>query len=423
MAGGDPAVIVGTSTNNQAVVNINDSLNKILNENPAATRFPWARRWLPDCQTYGLYLPAGEEKAGKAEQDGYAVAVWQRGRAYSGFPEREQYTDYVGHAWELWLQSYQDTYGSRPGTIKAGLDVLRANLADIADCLREIQAVVERFFDIDAWWRRTAGDSDEDVIGAAVAGTERAARDAEAVAREAEANRDALCDEAQQPFRHLETSVVTCEARLRDLVGLKARVVTAMAPHGLVDVVAGLIPPLRDMATRRQLARLCAIAAQDAQITQMFADQIRSDTPTAWTPRIEHLISAADTQLRQLRDAKAVEESRRKTSTARADHELAAAVAKQNAAVRHLEELKGKADEFHARRAELRSTFETLKEQARQSFSWKSPLSRPRTAASQIFPISIGCSTSRGATRHSSSPCDTGKADGSSKPKVFVTGR
>jgi energy-coupling factor transporter ATP-binding protein EcfA2 len=368
MAGGDPAVIVGASTNNQAVVNINDSLNKILNENPAATQFPWAKRWVPDGQTYGLYLPAGDEKAGKAEQDGYAVAVWQGGRTYSGFPEREQDLDFVDRSWELWLQSYQDTYGSRPETIKAGLDVLRANLADIADCSREIQAVVDRFFDIDAWWRRTAGDSGEDVIGTAVAGTERAARDAEAVAREAEASRDALYDEVQQALRHLEASVVACEARLRDLVGLKARILSAMAPHGLVDVVAGLIPPLRDMATRGQLARLCAIAAQDAQVTQLFTDEIRSDTPTAWTARIEHLISSVDTQLQQLRDAKAAEESRRKTSIARADRELAAAVAKQNAAVRHLGQLKGKTDEFHARRAELRSTFETLKEQASAIF-------------------------------------------------------
>jgi hypothetical protein len=367
IAGRNPAVIVGTSTNNQAVVNINDSLNKILNENPAATRFPWAKRWVPDSQTYGLYLPAGDDKAGKAEQDGYAVAVWRRGPTYSGFPEREKDLDYVGRARELWLQSYQNTYGSRPETIKAGLDVMRANLADIADCSREIQAIVERFFDIDTWWRQTAEDSGEDMIGTAVAGAERAAGDAEAVARDAKASRDALCDEAQQALHQVEASVVTCEDRLRDLVGLKAKIVTAIAPR-LVEVVAGLIPPLRDMATRRQLARLCAISAQDPQVTQLFTDEIRSDTPEAWTARIEHLISSADTQLGQLWDARAAEESRRKTSIAHADHELAAAVAKQNAAVTHLEQLKGKADEFRARRAELRSTFETLKEQASAIF-------------------------------------------------------
>jgi hypothetical protein len=50
-----PAIIVSCSTNNQAVTNINRAMNDVLAENQTGDTFSWARRWVPDAETCGLY--------------------------------------------------------------------------------------------------------------------------------------------------------------------------------------------------------------------------------------------------------------------------------------------------------------------------------------------------------------------------------
>ncbi|WP_157959965.1 DNA helicase I [Devosia submarina] len=62
--GGDPPVIVATSSNNQAVTNIIDAFGKDF----AAGEGPLAGRWIPDVSSYGIFLPANSRRQEAAEK-------------------------------------------------------------------------------------------------------------------------------------------------------------------------------------------------------------------------------------------------------------------------------------------------------------------------------------------------------------------
>lgn len=62
--GGDPPVIVATSSNNQAVTNIIDAFGKDF----AAGDGPLAGRWLPEVESFGMFLPANSRRQEAAEK-------------------------------------------------------------------------------------------------------------------------------------------------------------------------------------------------------------------------------------------------------------------------------------------------------------------------------------------------------------------
>ncbi len=104
--GGDPPVIVATSSNNQAVTNIIDAFGKDF----AAGDGPFAGRWLPGVDSFGIFLPANSRKQEAAEKyqtedfqarmetvEGFqaAKAAWLAA-ARAAFPELQgEVTDYV----------------------------------------------------------------------------------------------------------------------------------------------------------------------------------------------------------------------------------------------------------------------------------------------------------------------------------------
>lgn len=63
-AGGDPPVIVAASSNNQAVTNIIDAFGKDF----ASGEGPFAGRWLPGIDSYGIFLPANSRKQEAGEK-------------------------------------------------------------------------------------------------------------------------------------------------------------------------------------------------------------------------------------------------------------------------------------------------------------------------------------------------------------------
>ena len=75
-AGGDPPVITATSSNNRAITNIIDAFAKDFAHGDG----PFAGRWLPKINSFGLYLPA-PSKQKYAEENGYQTK--------SFFEERE----------------------------------------------------------------------------------------------------------------------------------------------------------------------------------------------------------------------------------------------------------------------------------------------------------------------------------------------
>lgn len=64
LAGGDPPVVVATSSNNQAVTNIIDAFGKDFDAGDG----PLAGRWLPGVDSFGMFLPANSRRQEAAEK-------------------------------------------------------------------------------------------------------------------------------------------------------------------------------------------------------------------------------------------------------------------------------------------------------------------------------------------------------------------
>jgi hypothetical protein len=387
MQGGDPAVIVGTSTNNQAVVNINDSLNGILRQNPAAALFPWARRWVPDAETYGLYLPAGDDKANAALKKGYAVAV-KNGSEWTEFPEREKDPTYLADARSQWLKAYQDTYDCGTQTVEAGLERLQADLAHVVEEAQHIRRVVERYCAIDQWWHATAGDmpsrifiaAKDTALSAAVDQATETYRVAEAAAAEATTAREAAASEAADAARAAAHVIIEHQEHLRWLTGIKARVSEAVAPRGWLEILAEIIPLARGVFVHKRIARLCTLAAQDPPIGNLFAKELCSNDPAAWMSRANQVMQDAAAELTRLRDTEAAAALRRREEIARADRKLAASVESREAVARNVAKarrcretrlawLEAKARRLSVRTTELQDAYDALRRCAISEFA------------------------------------------------------
>ena len=91
----EPPVIVAASTNNQAVTNIIDAFGKDF----ARGEGPFAGRWLPDIESFGLFLPAASREAS-------ASAKYQTER----FFQKLESQDYYLKAKQAYLDAAEDAY-------------------------------------------------------------------------------------------------------------------------------------------------------------------------------------------------------------------------------------------------------------------------------------------------------------------------
>lgn len=391
VVGRDPAVIVGTSTNNQAVVNINRSLNEILQENPAAALFPWARRWVPDAETYGLYLPAGEDKAKDAAKTGYAIAV-KNGNEWTGFPEREKDAAYLTKARLDWLKLYGETYGLEPESVQAGLETLRTDLARITGEVQAVHGILDRFASIDHWWRATAGDvaprsiidQEEAGLTAAVEQATKACRDAEAAVEAARASRDAVAAKVDAVARAAEHAISQHQAHMHQLIGIKGKVLAALAPYGFLEALAEAIPFFRSLFVHKRIARLCALAAHAPLIGELFEREAWHNDPAAWAVRADQVIQEAAAEMARLRDMETEDARRRREDLARADDALRLAAQTRETAARKVEEakasrqtrldqLEAKINELYDRTSDLRQGYDALVVRAISDFQVKVP--------------------------------------------------
>jgi len=267
LEGGEPSVIVGVSTNNQAVTNINRSLNEMFEGNSPAVAFPWARRWVPDAQTYGLYLPA-DSKVKEAQEDGWAIAKkeWIRGEKkpqWMGFPEKERDARYLMQAQSLWLAGYRDTYGASIETVDVGLDILRNDLDRIVKNIQGMQEFLERFDEIDQWWTNTAVD----IQPATFVDNERAT------------------------VLAAQKKLDECNHYARQLIAVRGKISGALAPRGFGEWLAKIIPVFRRLAMHGQIERLCGLASSDDLIGRLFEEQIYNNSdPQIWIARMKQLL-------------------------------------------------------------------------------------------------------------------------------------
>lgn len=120
----DPPVIVGTSTNNQAVTNIIDSFASVGKDNPTI----WEHRWIIEApkdydrkidlteplKSLAVYCPSGQ-KAREAQRKGYLTEIcYGKNGAYTLYSD----PDYSEQALRKYLEFANDAFGERFGDAK-----------------------------------------------------------------------------------------------------------------------------------------------------------------------------------------------------------------------------------------------------------------------------------------------------------------
>lgn len=304
--GEDPAVIVGTSTNNQAVTNINQSLNTILRENPAVARFPWARRWIPDAETYGLYFPS-KPQVEEAISKGYAIADGSYD-TWKGFPEREDDDVYLAGATSDWLKGFSETYGKEANTIESGLETIRADLISLNEETHDFQILIERANAIYKWWRAEAGDvapetfiaQEEDSLTKQVDLTVKKESESKQQIVIAKDAYDSDLEKYKVAEKNLQDAHNQHQVRLRRIVEIKGKIRECIAPRGFLEILGSITPIFRQTLRDRQIARLCALTASDPLIYKLFEKQSVENDPKAWSVRIDHLIRGANSKFDKL---------------------------------------------------------------------------------------------------------------------------
>jgi hypothetical protein len=409
IGGGNPAVIVCTSTNNQAVTNINRSLNEILRENPARVQFPWAQRWVPavetEKETYGLWLLTNRQKVEEAREKGYAFAL-KNGKEWTGFSDRENDAAYLDRARSVWLERYSETYGREPESVKAGLNTLRNDLTDIIKKVEVVHGILYRFTAIDLWWRKEAHEMpprvfverEEAELTAIFEQAAEDSRNAYAIAESARARRDALVVEADAAAQATERLIDKHQAHIHQLIEIKGKVLAAVAPRGFAEMLAEVVPFFRKLLLHKRLARLCNLAAQDRLIGKLFEQEIRHNELAAWAIRADQILQGADAEMARLRHLEVEDACRRREEVADADEDvrLAAetcgekgrAVEQVKARVqKRLNVLQAKIGELDERTSEVLQTYDALLVCAISDFQVKSAddRKRPETPAISDF--------------------------------------
>lgn len=268
LAGGEPSVIFGVSTNNQAVTNINTAMNSVLAASRGQDTPPWAIRWIPGADSLGLYLPA-QHRVDEAVAAGFLVASNGGIGRWSGFPDKEADAVFVGQAQESWWHNFNRAYpGSRAAqndvgkaisVIQNDVTALQSELQSAAILLREVEA-------FRAWWlERTGGRLPPDGYIAEVMAIQAKAQNRLQIARTdvtRERNRVQFAGNRQRETEEGKLAVARdAMAADRDglthLDSLARQVEAAIAPQGFLEVMAALLPlsSLRTIAEGRQLAR------------------------------------------------------------------------------------------------------------------------------------------------------------------------
>ena len=124
--GSKPSIIVATSTNNQAVVNIIDCFTKAKTKDGKLSG-----RWLPDLKSYGLYLPAKDKNV---ERDISPDILYHKFTG-EGFPSKVENPEYVKSAKDFFLDKFEEYAGYREYGVSGAVNELRNELLKIDKAL------------------------------------------------------------------------------------------------------------------------------------------------------------------------------------------------------------------------------------------------------------------------------------------------
>ncbi len=124
--GKEPPVILASSTNNQAITNILDSFSKAsLPDNHGLSNNVLSKRWIPEVQQYGLFLPS--ETRAKTAGKTYQIASCPNRKAWVGLPALIENKDFVSKAEMAWLEA-AELWDSRAQSVEEGVNLLHIHL-------------------------------------------------------------------------------------------------------------------------------------------------------------------------------------------------------------------------------------------------------------------------------------------------------
>lgn len=285
LRGGEPALIIGTSSNNQAVTNINTAMTEALKGGASES---WSRRWVDGISGLGLYFPSSTRKK-EAEERGYQYASRSNGKLFpsdwEGLPALEREKDFIAEAHESWLGHFRLTYpGVALSTIKDGLSYLRQELTNLS---RECQALSSCFAVAGGLVETFGGIHCVQEARSLVEGDDRQRRERVAVlsaqvshlTEECRllADREAMLEQAYEasitPFRQAADKA---ETDLKDALTLTAQVRVAL-PSG------GFFSNLMNGGAWKALAR----KVSETPFAHFFAEVVTSKDPSSWERQLE----------------------------------------------------------------------------------------------------------------------------------------
>ncbi len=124
--GGEPPVILASSTNNKAITNILDTFARasLATQHPLSAS-PLIERWLPEVAQYGLYLPSKREVEKGIRPEHAAAWCHQYGQPWSGLPGSIENDTYIQGAKDFWLSRFRDWAGQGATDLKEATETLR----------------------------------------------------------------------------------------------------------------------------------------------------------------------------------------------------------------------------------------------------------------------------------------------------------
>lgn len=204
-----PPVILGCSTNNQAVTNILDSF-----DTSGSPSDPLFRRWLPaPVNTYGLAFPS-QTTLGKEEFTSTYAYATKVGKYWNGLPQQVENPEFVRAAEIHYLNEARHYFQQAPGSVEDVVRALHSNLKDTQKKLSNLILSVQQ--------------TEAAISAAKFSGfpqTVDAARQQEELLLLAE----------QQELQALTVALTDAKSRLSRKQALQARTYSAYRPQGMKE--------------------------------------------------------------------------------------------------------------------------------------------------------------------------------------------
>ena len=304
LAGGDPAIIVGASTNNHAVRNIITAMAATLSTNTGDLQ-PWARRWINEADSLGLYLPAASQTE-KAIENGDCYASIG-GDFWMGFPEKERDKAFVAAAEASWTGGFEETYGEPPLGLDGGAEHIRSDLARLAGNLVQVQRRLNRFTTLASLWagRCEGGETPAKCVGRLSGDLNRQSAEARArVAALHAATVRALeqhgvaSDALEAEWDAGPARIAAASSRCDAAEILRSRIESALLPRGTLEFCAMAIKGrLQQIAATKQCGR--AVATLAAHEVELFRDILACGDPNEWRTRASEIADRAKEDIEQ----------------------------------------------------------------------------------------------------------------------------